>query len=76
MKVATRAPENRGNELEHNFGELAHSSKKPHKSKGIKRLYTGKNRLLFLESIAQRWFDRGLYRSPAIAMAALLGVDE
>jgi hypothetical protein len=75
MKFATPAPENRGKELEHNFGELAHSSKKLHKPKGINHLYTGRNRLIVLESIANKWAGRGLM-TPTRAMAVLLGVSE
>ena len=76
MKYSAPALGEQGQELESNFGELGHSSKKPHKSKGNKPQYTGKNRLLVLESIAQKWSSRGLYRSSSIAMAALLGVVE
>ena len=42
------------------------------KPKGINHLYTGKNRLLVLESIAERWSARGLYATPTRAMIALL----
>jgi hypothetical protein len=37
---------------------------------------TGKNRLVILEQIVERWANRGFYQSSALAMAALLGVSE
>ena len=40
--------------------------------KNIKQVPIGKNRLLVLESIAVKWANRGLYRSPSRAMIALL----
>lgn len=42
----------------------------------LKQAPTGRNRLLILEQIADRWASRGLYRNPSRAMAALLGVSE
>jgi len=41
-----------------------------------KRWLNGKNRLLILEQIAERWAAKGLYQSPSRAMAILLGVSE
>ncbi len=46
-------------------------------STNFKQPPTGKNRLIILEQIAERWAARGHYQSsPTRAMAALLGVTE
>lgn len=37
---------------------------------------TGKNRLMILEELAEKWANRGYFPSPIRAMAALLGVTE
>jgi hypothetical protein len=37
------------------------------------RLPVGKNRVMILESIAEKWVRMGLYPSPSRAMIALLG---
>jgi hypothetical protein len=37
------------------------------------KLPLGKNRIMVLEQIADKWFRRGLYQSPSKAMQALLG---
>ncbi len=43
----------------------------------FKLIPTGKNRLLVLESIAEKWASRGLYQNnPTRAMAVLLGVSD
>jgi hypothetical protein len=37
---------------------------------------SGKNQILVLESIANKWTAMGLYKSPTRAMTALLGGDQ
>lgn len=66
MKFVTPAPENWGKELENNFGELAHSSKKHHKIKGI-------NHIRILNEIAAKWVRMGCYNEPGRALRALIG---
>jgi hypothetical protein len=53
---------------------------KPHKleynknsTKNQQRLPLGKNRVMILEQIADKWVRQGLYQSPSRAMFALLG---
>jgi hypothetical protein len=67
MKFATRAPEIRGNELEHNFGELAHSSTSSSTNK-----LKGFNHLKALQSLAERWVQRGHYSDTGRAYQALI----
>ena len=53
-----------GRELDNDFGEsqfIKHPTK-----------HTPRNRQQVLEEIAQKWASRGLYKSPARAMIALL----
>ena len=70
MSIVTLAPGNRGKGLDNNFGELVHSSKKPHKPKRINRLKT-------LQEIANSWVERGYYTDTALAYQALIeGVVE
>jgi hypothetical protein len=45
-------------------------------SKPQAKIPRGKNRVLILEQIAQKWADHGLYQNPSRAMAALLGASE
>ena len=68
MDVATRAPEFRGNELEHNFGELEHSSNKPYKTKGF-------NHIRILNEIAEKWVSKGCYKTKGRVFEALIGGD-
>ena len=56
--------------------ELNQDRQKSKFSKKSTKAPTGKNRLIILEQIAERWASKGLYKSPSRAMAALLGVTE
>jgi hypothetical protein len=42
-------------------------------TKSQQRLPLGKNRVMILEQIADKWVRQGLYQSPSRAMYALLG---
>jgi hypothetical protein len=42
-------------------------------TKNLFRLPLGKNRVMILEQIADKWVRQGLYQSPSRAMFALLG---
>jgi hypothetical protein len=42
-------------------------------TKNQQRLPLGKNRVMILEQIADKWVRQGLYQSPTRAMYALLG---
>jgi len=63
----------RGQRLNLNLGGTDNSTA-PKKLKGINSLKRpfGRNRLIVLEQIADRWAARGLYQSPSRAMLALL----
>ena len=63
-KQKSPASANRGREFDNGFGEL-NFIKHPTK-------YTPRNRQQVLEEIATKWTSRGLYKSPARAMIALL----
>ena len=61
----------KGQELFSNLGGKDNSKSQ----KNFKQAPIGKNRLLVLESIAEKWANRGLYRSSTHAVIALLEGD-
>ena len=74
MRQRTSPAPGMGQELLSNRRGSDHS-KNPKNINYLKRP-RGKNRLIVLEQIADRWAAQGLYQSPSRAMAALLGVSE